>query len=102
MGYPVQGVDTTGSFSTMLQTRHPTPRSAAPASQAPINSDAVLADVAKTAALLRSIVETANGVPTVDQARVVSLQQAIVSGTIQANPRQIAQSLSEFDVLLIA
>jgi anti-sigma28 factor (negative regulator of flagellin synthesis) len=50
--------------------------------------------------LLQSIVETASSIPAVDQARVVSLQQAIVSGEIQANPQQIAQSLTEFDVLL--
>jgi flagellar biosynthesis anti-sigma factor FlgM len=98
MGYPVQGVDTTGSFNTMLRARHAAPRTAAP--QSPTNSGADSADVAKTAALLQSIVETASSIPAVDQARVVSLQQAIVSGEIQANPQQIAQSLTEFDVLL--
>jgi flagellar biosynthesis anti-sigma factor FlgM len=100
MGYPVQGVDTTGSFSTMLRTGHAAPRTVAPATQSPTNSGVDSADVAKTATLLKSIVETASSIPTVDQARVVSLQQAIVSGTIQANPQQIAQSLTEFDVLL--
>jgi flagellar biosynthesis anti-sigma factor FlgM len=100
MGYPIQGVDTTGSFNTMLRTRHAAPRTVAPAAQSPINSGADSADVAKTAALLKSIVETASSIPAVDQARVFSLQQAIVTGAIQANPQQIAQSLTEFDVLL--
>jgi flagellar biosynthesis anti-sigma factor FlgM len=100
MGYPIQGVDTTGPFNTMLRTRHAAPRTVASAAQSPTDSGVDSADVAKTAALLKSIVETAGSIPAVDQARVFSLQQAIITGKIQANPQQIARSLTEFDVLL--
>ena len=97
---PIKGVNTTGSFNAMLRARYAAPLPSAPGTQSPPSSGVDKADVTKTAALLKSIVETASSIPAVDQARVASLQQAIVSGTIQANPQQIAQSFTALEALL--
>jgi hypothetical protein len=50
--------------------------------------------------MLQSIVETASGIPDVDQVRVANLQHALQSGAVQANPQQIAHSVTEPEALL--
>jgi flagellar biosynthesis anti-sigma factor FlgM len=40
-------------------------------------------------------------VPGIDQAKVAELQQAIASGSYQANPQSIAQNLVELEALLV-
>jgi anti-sigma28 factor (negative regulator of flagellin synthesis) len=57
-------------------------------------------DVAKTAALLAAIVDAAAVVPGVDQDRIAQLQQAVASGTFGPHPRQILQSIVEFEAQL--
>ena len=49
---------------------------------------------------LATITRAANAVPPIDQTRVAELQQAINSGTYQANPQQIAKMLMEIEALL--
>ncbi|HXO00468.1 MAG TPA: flagellar biosynthesis anti-sigma factor FlgM [Stellaceae bacterium] len=100
MAYPIPGMDTPGSSNTMSWGRYVAPRSATPTPLTPQGPGVDSADVAKTAALLKSIVETADSVPAIDQARVAWLQQAVVSGTVQANPQQIARSIAELEALL--
>jgi len=97
---PIQGVDSAGSFNTMLRAPYATPQIAAPDSQPQSDSGADSADVTKTLALLASIVAAANNIPIVDQARVASLQQAVASGTIEADPSRIARSFTELEGLL--
>jgi flagellar biosynthesis anti-sigma factor FlgM len=50
--------------------------------------------------LLATITRAANAVPPIDQTRVAELQQAINSGTYQANPQRIAKMLMEIEALL--
>ena len=59
-----------------------------------------LADVGQTEALLQTIIQAASNTPGIDQAKVAELQQAIASGTYQANPQAIAQKIVELDVQL--
>jgi len=98
---PIQGINTAVPFNLTSRGRYAAALSEASAApQSPIDSDVDSADVGKTAALLQSIVETASSIPDVDQARVAWLQQAVVSGTVQANPQQIARSIAELEALL--
>jgi flagellar biosynthesis anti-sigma factor FlgM len=57
-------------------------------------------DIACTTTLLTAIAEAADTIPAVDQARIVHLQEAVASGTLRANPQQIAQSVIALDALL--
>ena len=57
-------------------------------------------DVAHTAALLAAIAEASDTIPAVDQARIIRLQEAVASGTLIANPHQIAQSVIALDSLI--
>jgi negative regulator of flagellin synthesis FlgM len=59
------------------------------------------ADVARAEALLATISASAAEVPEIDEARVSALQQAIQSGTYQANPQQIAQKIIQLEAMLI-
>ncbi|HVH80196.1 MAG TPA: flagellar biosynthesis anti-sigma factor FlgM [Stellaceae bacterium] len=59
-----------------------------------------LADVGQTEALLQTIIQAASNTPGIDQAKVAELQQAIASGTYQANPQAIAQKIVELDAQL--
>ena len=70
------------------------------ATQPPTNAPVDSADVATVEALLATITKAANAVPPVDQTRVAQLQQAINSGTYQANPERIAKMIMEIEELL--
>jgi flagellar biosynthesis anti-sigma factor FlgM len=94
----IEAVNTAVPFGTLLRDRYVAPQTAVPATSPIAGVDS--ADVGKTAALLKSIVETASRVPVVDQARVASLQEAIVSGAVQVNPQQIAQFFTDLEALL--
>ena len=100
MASRIPSMNDASPFSTMLWDRYTAPQTA-PADQSPSGSGMDSADVAKTAALLKAIVETANSIPAVDQARVASLQQAVVSGSVHADPQQIAQSFTALEALLV-
>jgi len=96
----IRGVDSMGSFSTMMQGRLAAPQTAVPPAHSPASPGVDSADVSATAALLQSIVETASGIPDVDQTRVANLQHALQSDAVQANPQQIEQSFTELEALL--
>jgi flagellar biosynthesis anti-sigma factor FlgM len=98
---PIQGVNIAAPFNMMSGGRHTAPQIAAFATpQSSADSGIDWADVGQTAALLKSIAETASSVPDVDLALVASLQQAVQSGTIPADPQQIAESFMELEALL--
>ncbi len=55
------------------------------------------ADVGQTEALLVQIMQAANNAPSVDEARVNALQQAIQNGTYQVDSMAIAKKLMGLD-----
>jgi negative regulator of flagellin synthesis FlgM len=67
---------------------------------APTNAGADQANVSQTQALLQSILQAANDVPGIDQAKVADLQQALASGAYQIDPQAITQKLVELEGLL--
>jgi flagellar biosynthesis anti-sigma factor FlgM len=98
MPYPIQNTNPTEVVdATSLAADPPTVASASSSPPGP-GPDSV--DVSKTAALLISIAEAASNTPAIDQARVADLLQAISSGTVGANPQQIAKSIAELEALL--
>jgi negative regulator of flagellin synthesis FlgM len=97
---PIQGINATQSLD-VAQTGQP--GSAAPTTgEAPARGAGLVdsADVARAEALLAAILNTAKGVPAIDQARVTELQNAIQSGAYQVNPQQIAEKIIEIEQLL--
>lgn len=58
------------------------------------------ADVTKTVDLLAAIDGAADAVPSVDQARIAQLQQAIAAGTFEAHSQQILQSVVALETQL--
>jgi flagellar biosynthesis anti-sigma factor FlgM len=96
MPYPIKNAIPTGAVRATSTAANP--QTVAPATPSPPGVDS--ADVAVTVALLKSIAEMASNIPALDKARVADLQQAISSGTLEANPQQIAKSLAELEALL--
>jgi negative regulator of flagellin synthesis FlgM len=69
----------------------------APAAAAtPVDS----ADLSRAEALLTTISQASAAVPTIDSTRVAELQQALNSGTYQANPQLIAEKIMEIEAFL--
>ena len=93
----VRGTDPLGAASTV---QGEPAQSASSRPQQPPGAQSDTADVASVEALLATITRAANAVPPIDQTRVAELQQAINSGTYQANPQQIAKMLMEIEALL--
>jgi negative regulator of flagellin synthesis FlgM len=58
------------------------------------------ADLTRAEALLSAISLASANVPSVNQSRIAELQQALNSGTYQANPQLIAQKIVEIEGLL--
>ena len=98
MPYPIQNTNPTGAVGTTSLAADPP--MVAPASSSPPSPGLDSVDVSKTAALLTSIAEAASHTLAIDQARVADLLQAISSGTVGANPQQIAKSIAELEALL--
>jgi flagellar biosynthesis anti-sigma factor FlgM len=97
---PIQGVNATDALG--VASTGQTGSTQASVSTAPSPADTVIdsADVSRVEALLATITSAANTVPPVNQTRVAELQQAINSGTYQANPQQIAKMIMEIEQLL--
>jgi len=103
---PIRGVDTP---NPVTPTTAPTTAGATGSAQSTDNAvgatgastsgaaTADLADVAQTETLLQNIIQAASNTPGIDQNKVAELQQAIASGTYQANPDSIAQKLVELE-----
>ncbi len=77
----------------------PVPHWQAAATQAPRTVDS--ADVARAELLLETIATAGRSIPTIDQSRVAELQSAILSGSYQIDPKQIAQKIAEIEPLLV-
>jgi negative regulator of flagellin synthesis FlgM len=98
---PIRGVNPTqgpGVASTGPAATAPAPGGSTQ-SAAPVPVDS--ADVARAEALLATISSAAADVPAIDQSRVAELRNAILSGTYQINPQQIAQKLIDIERLLV-
>ena len=99
---PIRGVnpiDVSGVASASQPGSQPSPAAAAQGGAAvPIDS----ADLSRAQALLTTISEISAAVPSIDRTRVAELQQAINSGTYQANPQLIAEKIMEIESLLSA
>ena len=93
----VRGTDPLGAASTV---QGEPAQSAGSRLQRTAGVQSDTADVTSVEALLATITKAANAVPPIDQARVAELQQAINSGTYQANPQQTAKMLMEIEELL--
>jgi negative regulator of flagellin synthesis FlgM len=100
---PISGMNSTNPIAPAS----PTGQTVAPPTAGATSPDAASsaagadsADVAQTEALLQSIIQAANNAPGIDQAKIAELQQAIASGSYQANPQSIVQKIAELEALL--
>jgi flagellar biosynthesis anti-sigma factor FlgM len=100
----IGGVGSTGSVSPTTPGRARTTRSTdtAGGSASSTSTSVDYANVSQTEALLQTIVDAANNVPGIDQAKVAELQQAIASGAYQSNPKVIAEKFAELETMLAA
>lgn len=76
------------------------PPAAAPSEQQGAVVPVDTADLGRAEALLSAISQASASVPSVDQSRVAELQQALNSGTYQANLQLIAEKIMEIEGLL--
>jgi negative regulator of flagellin synthesis FlgM len=105
---PIRGVDTanpvtptsTGQAGAAQSTDATNAAASATTSSTSASAGVDLADVGQTEALLQTIIQAASNTPGIDQTKVAELQQAIASGTYQANPQSIAQKIVELEALL--
>jgi negative regulator of flagellin synthesis FlgM len=97
---PIRGaspIDLTGVVSAGQTGATQSAATNAPAAAAtPVDS----ADLSRAEALLTTISQASAAVPTIDSTRVAELQQALNSGTYQANPQLIAEKIMEIEALL--
>lgn len=102
---PIRGVTTTDPVASTAAAQTGSTKSTATtdaaAAEAPATTAGTdLADVGQTEALLQTIVQAASTTPGIDQNKVADLQQAIASGSYQANPQSIAQKIVELEAQL--
>ena len=97
---PIQGVNPTDPLGVASTEPAGSPPTIARTEQSDASAPVDSADVAWAEALLTTIAQAAAAVPPIDQTRVAELQQAINSGTYQANPQQIAEKIIEIETLL--
>lgn len=97
---PIHGVNPTQPLDVASTGQTPAaPAPGGPAPQ-PAHGPVDSADVARAEMLLATISTAAEKVPAVDRSRVAELRGAILSGTYQVNPQQIAQKITEIEQLL--
>jgi flagellar biosynthesis anti-sigma factor FlgM len=97
---PIQGVNATGALGVASTGQTETSQAAVRTTPSPAETVIDSADVSRVEALLATITAAAHTVPPVDPARIAEIQQAINSGTFQANPQEIAKMLMEIEQLL--
>jgi negative regulator of flagellin synthesis FlgM len=97
---PIQGVNAADALNVASTGQTGSPQAAVRAEKSGAGAPVDSADVAWAEALLATVAQAAAAVPPVDQTRVAQLQQAINSGTYQANPQQIAEKILEVETLL--
>lgn len=88
---PTQPLDVTSAGQT--------PAQGGPAAQ-PAQGAVDMADVARAEMLLATIAAATGNIPAIDQSRVAELQSAILSGSYQIDPKQIARKIAEIEQLL--
>ncbi len=93
---PIQGVGTTNPVGVATTGQAGSATANAPASP-PAVPAADSADVGKTEGLLAAIVQAAAELPSIDQARIDALRQAIADGSYQTDPHEIARKLLEIE-----
>lgn len=76
------------------------PPAAAPSEQRGAVIPVDTADLTRAEALLSAISQASASAAPVNQSRVAELQQALNSGTYQANPQLIAEKITEIEGLL--
>jgi flagellar biosynthesis anti-sigma factor FlgM len=97
---PIQGVNAADAIGIASSGQTGASQAAVRVAPSPTEIPVDSADVSRVEALLATITVAANAVPPADPTRVTELQQAINSGTFQANPQQIAKMLMEIEELL--
>jgi len=97
---PIQGVNATDALGVTSTGQTGSTQAAVPTTPSPADTAIDSADVSRVEALLATITQAAHTVPPVDPTRVAELQQAINSGTFQANPQQIAKMIMQIEQLL--
>jgi negative regulator of flagellin synthesis FlgM len=98
---PIRGanpIDVVGGASAAQSGTSPAARPTAQSSVASVPVDT--ADLSRAEALLTTISQASAAVPSIDRTRVSELQQALNSGTYQANPQLIAEKIMEIESLL--
>jgi anti-sigma28 factor (negative regulator of flagellin synthesis) len=100
MADPIQGVNPV-DVSGIAPTGGPASQPAAPRN---LQTDAVpgvdTADVSRAEAVLTTIAQSSATVSSVNQLQIAQLQEALNSGTYQANPQLIAERIMEIESLL--
>jgi negative regulator of flagellin synthesis FlgM len=76
------------------------PKAAAPAATNASGAAVDSADLSRAEAVLTTISQASAAVPSIDRTRVAQLQQALNSGSYQANPQLIAEKIMEIEALL--
>lgn len=94
---PIHGVNTAIPIGTTAAGQSAPAQGVSPATGAPAGPVADTADVSGTAALLTTIASAANATPSIDEAKVAALQQAIAGGTYQVDPQQIAKKMIDLE-----
>lgn len=98
---PIRGVNPATGIDVAPTGQSGNARANAPSGQSQVPASAAdSADVARAEAVLATISTAADGVPTVDEARVAELRDAVQSGTYRADPQQIARKLLQIEGLL--
>ncbi len=100
MADPVRGVNPIDVSGLAPADQPGSPPASAPSEQQGTVIPVDTADLTRAEALLSAISQASASVPSVNQSRVAELQQALNSGTYQANPQLIAEKIMEIEGLL--
>src|ERR1700748_1957825 len=97
---PIQGVNAADAIGIASAGQTGASQAAVRVAPSPTGITGDSADGSRVDAMLATITVAPNAVPPVDPTRVTELQQAINSGTFQADPQEIAKMLMEIEELL--
>ena len=97
---PIHGVNPTQPLNVASTGQTSTAPASGGSAPQPVSGAVDSADVARAEILLATISTAAGSVPAIDRSRIAELKNAILSGTYQINPQQIAQKIAEIEQLL--
>jgi negative regulator of flagellin synthesis FlgM len=100
MADPIRGVNPIDVSGVAPADQPGSPPASAPSEQPGAVIPVDTADLTRAEALLNAISLASANVPSVNQSRIAELQQALNSGTYQANPQLIAEKIVEIEGLL--